>query len=162
MLHFLSRWCVFEAAAASEVVSRSTRYDEGQRALAAIEIAKIYALDGMQAPQRVELRGSQDRATVEASIRAAKFTNGSDEERVVKLYNGYMARVFEAFNDAQHAGVAQVLRTRAKKNAHRTRSDASAAHTPIAPTASRRCWRYQGRWCSLLHAWPIQQQASRP
>ena len=122
----LSRWCVFEAAAASEVVSRSTRYDEGQRALAAIEIAKIYALDGMQAPQRVELRGSQDRATVEASIRAAKFTNGSDEERVVKLYNGYMARVFEAFNDAQHAGVAQVLRSTAdasRRMAEKTKRD---------------------------------------
>jgi hypothetical protein len=34
-------WCVFEEAAAAEVIGRSTRYTEGQRALDSIRIAKV-------------------------------------------------------------------------------------------------------------------------
>jgi hypothetical protein len=122
---------VFEAAAAVEVVSRSARYEEGQRALAAIEIAKIYSLNGMQPPQQEEPREAQYHAQVVASIRAARFTNGSDEERVVQLYSNYLARVFEAFNEAQHAGVTQVLRTTAdasRRTAESRKRDARLEH----------------------------------
>ena len=60
-------WCVFEEAAAAEVIGRSTRYVEGQRALDNISIAKVYNCDSAP-PRPVTLEEPQDRAAVAARI----------------------------------------------------------------------------------------------